>query len=309
LTLGVLGSMVWDRIDHPDAPRVERWGGIAYSLAAAAAAAPDEWSLRPIIRLGDDLADEAHAFFARLPLEPGGVIEVPEPNNRVHLHYLDRQHRHEHLTGGVGPWPWDQLEPLIDGLDGLYVNLISGFELELDTARRLRDAFDGPIYADLHSLLLGVAAGGHRVPRTLARRGAWLACFDVVQVNEPELALVAGDDDPWEVAEAAVHDGVAALLVTRGPEGATWMAAGDRAWPWADRDPDAAVRRGDVPVQEPWSEGDPTGCGDVWGATCCVALLQGETVSEAAAVANDAASRNVKHRGADGLYRYLRGNP
>ncbi|MEJ2503180.1 MAG: hypothetical protein P8177_07655, partial [Gemmatimonadota bacterium] len=102
--------MVWDRIDRPDGPRVERWGGIAYSIAAAAAAAPDAWTLRPLIRLGDDLAEEARAFFTRLPIKASGVVEVPEKNNRVHLRYLDRQNRHEHLTGGVGPWSWQELE-------------------------------------------------------------------------------------------------------------------------------------------------------------------------------------------------------
>jgi sugar/nucleoside kinase (ribokinase family) len=307
LTLGVLGSMVWDRIDHPDGPRVERWGGIAYSIAAAAAAAPDAWTLRPLIRLGDDLAEEARAFFTRLPIEASGVVEVPEKNNRVHLRYLDRQNRHEHLTGGVGPWSWQELEPRLDGLDGLYVNLVSGFELELDTARRLRTAFHGPIYADLHSLLLGVADGGHRVPRPLARRDDWLACFDVVQVNEPELALVAGVDDPWETAADAVRNGVATVLVTRGPEGATWVAARDEPRPWTERGREPLVLRGDVPVRDPWSEGDPTGCGDVWGATCFVALLCGETVSRAVARANEVASRNVRHQGADALFPYLRG--
>jgi hypothetical protein len=58
----------------------------------------------------------------------------------------------------VPPWRWAELEPLLDGLDALYVNLISGFELDLDAATRLRGAVPGPIYGDLHSLLLGVAA-------------------------------------------------------------------------------------------------------------------------------------------------------
>lgn len=308
MRLGVLGSMVWDRIEHPGAPAMERWGGISYSLAAAAAAAPDHWDIRAIIRIGDDLAREADAFLATLPVDRSGVLAVPEANNRVRLRYRDSVDRHEYLTGGVGPWDWDDLEPLLEGLDGLYVNLISGFELELETAERIRAAFDGPIYADLHSLLLGIADGGHRVPRALPDRDRWLAAFDMVQVNRPELTLLAQQEDPWHVAEAAVRGGVAAVLVTRGPEGAAWVARGDRPRPW-DVHTAARLQRGLAPSQEPGITGDPTGCGDVWGATCFIRLMAGESVSAAVEAANAAAARNVEHRGADGLYPHLRNSP
>jgi sugar/nucleoside kinase (ribokinase family) len=293
MRLGVVGTMVWDRIEHPDGSPVERWGGIAYSLAAAAAAIPTGWTIRPIVKVGADLSGAARRFMEALPgLElPGGVVDTPEPNTRVHLRYRDRQHRDEQLTGGVPPWRWEDLAPWLDGLDALYVNMISGFELHLETALRLRSAVAGRIYGDLHSLLLGVDEGGHRVPRPLARRDDWLSAFDVVQMNETELALVAAPDDPWRVADAAVRAGLRALLVTRGPAGATVVSA-DRG-------------RVEVPVETPWPAGDPTGCGDVWGATCCVALCRDEPLESAVRAAHRAASRNVRHRGADGLYAIL----
>jgi sugar/nucleoside kinase (ribokinase family) len=305
--------MVWDRIDHPAVEPVERWGGIAYSLAAASAALPDGWTIRPIVRLGRDLAPSARAFLDAVPgLErPGGIREVAEPNNRVRLRYRDAGHRDEQLTGGVGPWRWDELAPALEGLDALYVNLISGFELDLDSATRLRDVVGGPLYVDLHSLLLGMGPEGRRVPRRLPRRDAWLDAFDLIQANERELALVAGDDHPDAVARAAVRRGRGAVLVTRGPEGATWYAAGDRPRPWEARAgaPGATgadeVRCGSVPVVGSWT-GDPTGCGDVWGTTCFLALLAGERLAAAVEGANQAASRNVAHRGADGLHHHLR---
>lgn len=310
MRIGVLGTLVWDRIDHPDVPAAERWGGISYSLAAAAAALPAGWTIRPIVRVGEDLAGEARAFLDSVPglEQPGGLVVVPEANNRVHLRYVDRDHRHETLTGGVSGWSWQELAPRLDGVDALFVNLISGFELDLETARRLRSGFHGPIYADLHSLLLGVAEEGSRVPRALPSREAWLQSFDVVQVNEGELALVAGDDDPDTVARRAVADHGGAVLVTRGRQGATWYAGSDRPTPW-DYAGGEGARSGQVPLRTPWTEGDPTGCGDVWGATCFVALLRGERLGTAVAAANRAAGRNVDHRGAEGLYDHLRKQP
>jgi sugar/nucleoside kinase (ribokinase family) len=53
--------------------------------------------------------------------------------------------------------------------------------------------------------------------------------------------------------------------------------------------------------------GDPTGCGDVWGATYFSRLLAGETFIEAIGKAMVAAARNVDHKGATGLANHLRG--
>lgn len=287
--------MVWDRIDHPDGVRIERWGGISYSLAAAAAAAPEWMTLRPLIKVGHDRAEEARAFLATLPLEStASVLDVPEPTNRVHLRYRDRHNREEVLSGGISGWSEAELEPHLQGLDALYVNLISGFELDAKTAAILRSRVAGPVYVDLHSLMLGVAPDGTRVPRALDDRDAWLDAFDVIQVNEDEMALLAGDDDPDVVARDAVRTRGITLLVTRGPDGATWFAHGDR------------VRTGRVPAPAPAPVGDPTGCGDVWGATCFIQLLRGERLGAAIDAAHRAAASKLGHRGADGLYEHLR---
>jgi hypothetical protein len=322
VTLGVLGTMVWDTIEHPSGDVVERWGGITYSLAAAAAAAPAGWRIRPIVRLGTDLADRGWRFLASVPgLElPGAVREVDEPNNRVRLRYRDRHHRDEQLRGGVAGWAWEELAPCLEGLDGLYVNLISGFELGRQTAGRLA-GFDGPRYLDVHSLVLGIDDDGHRIPRRPEAPRAWLDAFHVIQANRSELGTLAGDEAPEAVARAAVRRGVRAVVVTRGPEGATWFApadgpvwsvgpaagpgapgAGDGAGP----DPSPRATVGEVPLDTPVSTGDPTGCGDVWGATCFVELVRGRRLSDAMTASNRAAARNVDHRGAEGLYQHLR---
>ncbi|HEX8361336.1 MAG TPA: hypothetical protein VF613_14580, partial [Longimicrobium sp.] len=166
LRLGVLGTFVWDRIwtleDQAAGRPFESWGGVAYALAAAAAACPAGWEIVPVARVGADLADEARAFAAALPgLDAGaGIVAVPVPNNRVELRYLDAASRHEIQTGGVGGWPWEELAPRVAGLDALYVNYLSGVELDLATTERLRASFGGAMYADLHSLLLGPAGAG-----------------------------------------------------------------------------------------------------------------------------------------------------
>jgi sugar/nucleoside kinase (ribokinase family) len=321
--LGVVGTLVWDRIyDRAgrEAP-VEEWGGIAYALAATVAACPDGWQVVPILKIGADLDARARAFLGTLPGidTVAAVRTVPEPNNRVELRYVDRQRRTERLTGGVPGWTWEELEPLLGGLDALYVNFIAGWEIDLPSALRLRRACPGPLYADLHSLLLDVGPEGRRRPRSLAAWREWLTAFDIVQVNQVEVESLAGRwGDPFALAAEAVGVDLRLLLVTLGEQGAVFVqspAYGDGPTSWRREGleparplaaPGAARSARIAPSGGP-RDGDPTGCGDVWGATCFAALLSGRAVEDAIRRANEAAGRNVEHHGASGLHRHLQG--
>jgi sugar/nucleoside kinase (ribokinase family) len=187
-----------------------------------AASAPQGWEVVPLIKVGRDLSESALRFLRSLPgmeLETGVRI-VPEPNNRVELRYQDRERRTERLSGGVPPWSWPELAPLARSCDALYVNFISGFEMDLDAARALRASFSGPTYADLHSLFLGLGSQGLRVPRELPAWGAWLRCFDAVQMNEDEFELLGRAwGDPWRLAAELVGPELKLMAITLGDRG------------------------------------------------------------------------------------------
>ncbi len=301
--LGILGTLVLDRIHRPPdeglglhpAP-TEDWGGIVYSLEAFEAARASDWTFLPIAKVGADVYDEAVSRVETLSGVEGldGLRRVPEPNNRVELHYHDRRDRCERLTGGVPGWRWSELEPLLAACEALYVNFIAGWELDLATAQALRRGFSGPIYADIHSLLLGVDATGVRVRRPLPERAEWMACFDYIQGNRAEIAIVADVDDPLEAVSRLAERGAEAAFCTLGSEGAAWASAdgkrGIETLASADR-PAGAV--------------DPTGCGDVWGAACMATLLAGRSVQAAARRASRFGAAAAGHPGTAGLSRVL----
>lgn len=317
--LGVVGTLVWDTIHlrdgrgHP----VQEWGGVSYTLEALAASLPAQWRIVPILKVGQDLAEPALRFLGQIPrVNPRRAVRVvPEPNNRVELRYQDDERRCERLSGGVPAWAWGEFWPLAGGCDALYVNFISGFEMELETAQMLREAFDGPIYADLHSLFLGIGRHGEREPRPLPLWDAWLRCFDAVQMNDDEFALLGREaGDPWRLAAHVVGPDLKLVTVTMGPRGAAYVAAPDFS-------PDTSTwraMRGQVATAAPATtrqidipggprEGDVTGCGDVWGATFFARLLKGDRLERAIVTANSMAARNVEHRGARGLHLHLKG--
>jgi sugar/nucleoside kinase (ribokinase family) len=318
--LGVLGTFVWDTIwTLEDAERgrpFTSWGGIAYSLAAAAAARPEGWEVVPLVKVGADLDAEARGFLAGLPgvahASPS-VRTTPEPTNRVELRYTDRDHRGERLTGGVPAWRFEELEPHLAGVDALYLNFISGFEMELETAERLRAAFAGPVYTDLHSLFLGCPGAGARVPRRLPEWERWAACFDAVQLNQDELGLLTDAGEGWtERAGRVLRQGPGLAAVTLGPGGAAVTTRAGfpedpLAWPAARGAPPAGPRAlsGAVYPAESRPVGDPTGAGDVWGVTFFSGLLGGLGIAGAARSAHRAAARKLGHRGASTLHAHL----
>lgn len=308
--LGVIGTMVWDRIYGRGARSepVEEWGGIAYGLAALEATLPDDWEVVPLIKVGRDIAGQAQAFLRSLSRVASSArfVEVPEPNNRVVLRYVSLERRTEELHGGVPPWRWPELGPMVRDLDALYLNFISGFEMDLETAAALRHGFGGPIYADLHSLLLDVGQDGLRHPRSLPDAPAWFSCFDAVQLNEEEIARIGAD--PMAVAAQALERGVGLLVVTMGSRGAAYFAAPNFTF-HASRltGPSGPIRTQLLPVPEVLTSGDPTGCGDVFGATVVARLLAGDAPDAALREANRVAARNVSAHGATGLQHHLRG--
>jgi len=341
--VGIIGSLVWDQIHGRDplAPPVEEWGGIAYALGGLDASLPPDWEIVPLIKVGRDLAPQAAELLGGLArLTPGGrCVEVPAPNNRVVLHYQSSERRCERMSGGVPGWTWLELGPMVRDLDAIYLNFISGFELALGTAQSLRQGFGGPIYADLHSLFLGMQHDGMRVLQPLDDAAAWFRCFDVVQLNEDEMRQLS--PDPLSLSAGALAAGVSLLVVTLGPRGAAYVAApgfdgwGERsssspgvilseakepspdAWPLRSAQGDRMLREGAADIglavrsaliPAPAVDAiDPTGCGDVFGAAACARLLAGDPVEPALRHAAAMAARNAGLRGAGGLSRTLRG--
>ena len=290
---------MWDEIHAPrSAAPVVGWGGIAYALSGLEAALADDWEIVPLIKVGADLATEAHVFLETLSrvAPDASLIAVPEANNRTELRYFSDEQRTEVLSGGVPGWEWEELERRVEAarLDALYVNFLSGWELDLAAATKLRAAFRGPIYCDLHMAAWAVQPSGLRELRPFADPGAWCRCFDYLQVNDDEMRMLAPDAAAF--GRLALGNGVRLAMVTLGRRGVRWYGAG---------------REGVIPPVE-IREGpgvDPTGCGDVWGATMCARLLAGDAPEPAMREANRLAAQNAAFRGTSGLAAWLRSRP
>src|SRR5206468_9754939 len=87
----------------------------------------------------------------------------------------------------------------------------------------LRRYFRGPIYCDLHMKVMAVQPNGLRTPEPLPNVADWCRCFDFLQVNEDEMAMMA--PDPMALSATALAAGVSCLVVTLAKRGAVYFAA------------------------------------------------------------------------------------
>lgn len=308
-TLGVIGAAVMDEIRPYGSagPPIRSMGGIFYSLHALAALAPHPAFVVPALQLGSDASALIRSSLAGMGFDVRFLRPVPARQNRVELTYTTAETRREVLRGGVPALGIRDLTPLLREVDALYINFVAGNEITLPTLRRLRAAFGGPIYCDLHSLLLGRAREGVRYLRPLREWREWVACADIVQCNAAEAALLrdqkgfeaaAGDrsreapaDGGFPALDARAADrlgadvlalGVRLFILTDGPRPVRAWRAGGKPW----RMKPAAVGAG----------ADPTGCGDVLGAAFCALyflreLPEREALARAVAAAGVAARR------------------
>ncbi|MGH7558423.1 MAG: PfkB family carbohydrate kinase [Gemmatimonadota bacterium] len=299
--VGVTGTVVEDTIDTVDGLRIEDLGGISYALHGLSAFLAPDSTAHAVLGVGRDAFERVRDELGELPgIDLGGLEPVRHVNNKVHLEYHKDGTRDETLTGGVPPLSWEFLEPWLERLDVWLWNFISGMETELDTFTRLKREFDGAVYMDIHSLCLEHVPGRARRHRRPERWEEWVEGVRWLQMNETEAGLLQRDRPrtlpPGEEARLAarLHGlGVEGVLFTLGARGARWYGA------------DGTRLTEPVPEGEPAV--DPTGCGDVFGATWIMLhAAHGRTPVEALTGAVEAASLAASRPGTRGLADHLR---
>jgi sugar/nucleoside kinase (ribokinase family) len=211
-----------------------------------------------------------------------GFWDTEELSNRVQLRYKPSGERTEHCPHILPPLKESEITPeLLDKIDGLFVNMISGFDISIATLESaLNKAKKRPyIHLDVHALVLGRLSisqeggfGGGREPRGVNEWKRWLAIADSVQMNDFEIRWFA---DPQikserEFIEAVcqIEDGRSRhIIVTKAALGATMFDIHNRKVYHASPAPVIAI--------------ETTGSGDVFGAAFIFFMLAGQAAEAA----------------------------
>lgn len=141
--------------------------------------------------------------------------DIPE----VYLIIHSRDERDEIYKNISGSLLIEQYHDFND-FDGIFINMITGFDVGLDDLFLLRKKYKGKIYFDVHTLARGVDEGGKRIFRKIPDAEKWLSNVNIVQANENELLTLSGKTNELDIANEILNYGVEFLLVTKGNKGA-----------------------------------------------------------------------------------------
>ena len=292
MKVAIIGTINLDTILSPQGDRKSNpneFGGILYS-AVTIATLSKEFDVHPVSWIGKDhhsaVIDLLSSFHN---IHNEGIQNNPNGTNENLIRYKADQDREETLVSRVPPIFFEMISPHLDA-DLILVNLISGFDLSLDTLQMTKRNNKGIVYLDLHSLTLGIEANGRRFPQKIDHWEEWVGSCDILQANSHEVSrLLSMKFDSRESYDTAgfrlLESGPRVVMITFGGEGSTLYYRTERV--------KTSIS---IPGKKKRIK-DTTGCGDVFGGSFVVSYLQKKDPVEALHFANQIAAKSTRFIG------------
>ena len=290
----VIGHLCLDVIHPFEKEEVQGYGGIYYTVGTLAALAGEQDTIFPVFGVGKREYPQLMQNLSRYPrVDTSGIFAFDGPTNRVHLYYKSTDSRVECSKDIAPPIPFERIRRFL-AVDGILVNMISGFDITLETIDQIRMAVrsqDIPIHLDLHSATLGINDQHERFRRPVDEWRRWGFMVDVVQMNEEEIAGLTAEHLPEQQAVGHLLTlSIRGVLITRGGRGATVYYNEQKH-----------VTRKDVEGIPLSRLQDATGCGDVFGAAFHWHYVRTRDLLASAQAANRVAAAKAAMAGSDRL--------
>jgi len=270
MKLGIAGPVSRDHVWLPTGERLEKYGAVAYTVSAMA---------RLLEGSRDEAACLSHVAPRDLPavttllahpnVDLSGLRAVENGTTEIELVYVNERERISRQVNMMPPLAPVEMDLLRECAAVLLMPLNES-DIPLAALQRLRRRTKAVVFLDAHGLLTGVGPAGERFRKPWVDAGQWLACVDILKMNDGEACYAAGR----RLAGYAEFARFAASLLEKGPE-TFWITFGDQssllAWRYENRVFWAAV----PVVTDIGPVMDTTGCGDASSAGFVHAYVKG----------------------------------
>ncbi|MCU0342996.1 MAG: carbohydrate kinase family protein [Ignavibacterium sp.] len=278
MKLLVIGHSVLDFITSGKDQQIGA-GGIFYSTSALNRLK----SVQDEIFLCSQFDDESYHYFKpEFEKVNNRFLQKVEKIPRVHLNLKEGRERHEayeNITNNIS-----QNFSEINNFDGILINMITGFDLNLDQLMQIRQNHSGLIYIDIHTLSRGLDKEFKREFRLIPKFDIWAKYLDIIQVNQNELFTLSRKDNELEIINELFGYGIKVICVTKGELGARvyYKNQNEIASYFI------AVRK----INNP----NVIGCGDVFGASFFYSYIRNKNAIDSLTNAVVSAERFVENK-------------
>ena len=209
----VVGHSVEDHTIS-DQKEIVKPGGIYYAVSALTSIAPDDEIFLCTYAEKENYSLFSDAYDKCVPDFISYIDYIPKVWLTIHG-LKERDERYSKVNRNL-ELPYDRLNEF----DGILINMISGFDIELNQLKKIRKNFSGPIYLDVHTFSRGLEHHGHRGFRKIEHFNQWAECLDIIQTNEYEVKTITRFEEEEEIAREILNCGAKQLIVTKGEAGA-----------------------------------------------------------------------------------------
>ena len=213
MKLLVVGHSVEDHITS-EQKEIIKPGGIYYAVSVLTSIAPDDEIFLCTYAEKENYSLFSDAYDKCAPNFIGYLDSIPKVSLTIHG-LKERDERYNNVIRNL-EIPFARLKDF----DGILINMITGFDIELDQLKKIRADFSGIIYMDVHTLSRGLGHHGHRGFRKIEHFNEWAECIDIIQANEFEAKTISNFEEEEKIAREILKCGAKQLIVTKGEAGA-----------------------------------------------------------------------------------------
>lgn len=270
MNLLIIGHSVVDNIIYKG-KKIIKPGGIFYAAAALAGFKEKSDTVFLCTSLSED---SANLFLPVYNLLNTDYLVYDTVIPKVNLIISDRDERTECYDKVSKPLNVNYSD--LQQMNGVLINMISGFDITLEQIKNIRNNFDGLIYFDVHTFSRGIDDKGIRSFRKINNFNEWAECVDILQANKTEIKMLTDKLTEEETVEELFSFKIKQVIVTDAEKGAVVYLN------------DINTRKEQMPAINVIAI-NHVGCGDVFGAVYFYNYIQNKNVKDALTIANKAA--------------------
>jgi sugar/nucleoside kinase (ribokinase family) len=258
MKLLIVGSSVEDFI-HSGDTIVNQPGGLFYTASAVDALRDEDDLVYLLTNMSESQSHHYFPLYDRFKLD---LVNKVKKLPVIHLYIKDLGERDEKYENLTDPIIFDNTKISETNFDGILVNLITGYDLDSETLKKLKSSFNAPLFLDIHSLTRPMSHDGTREFQKIENIEAWLSSVDILQANETEIMCCGTGETEEMIVENILNLGVKIVLVTKGRTGAKlyYRITNETNSLFVKSHPVETINK--------------VGCGDLFGAAFFVSFLQ-----------------------------------